>query len=77
MISTYISTWFIVCSNCLYFVRRFGAAFVEFQQSLDDAAVQYSTFGSTIIFVQYLCNNTFNVKKSHLEQIGYLYDIGF
>ena len=49
----YIFSWFIVCSGHLYFVRRFGAAFVKIHWRLGDAAAVWdSTFGSSIRFVQ-------------------------
>ena len=50
---------------------------IKLKRSLGDVAVRDSTFGSTIRFVQTVCDRTFTVLKSHFERIGHLYDIRF
>ena len=69
--------WFTVFFGRLYCVRRYGGVTPKLQRILGDDDFQDSTFRYTIQFVQKVCDHTFTVQKSNLEQIGHLQEIEF
>ena len=66
--------WIIMTCTGRRINREFAPS-VELRLSLGDATLRDSTFGSTIWFVQSLCDPNFTVLKSHFQRIGHLNDI--